>query len=97
MREENKIGDKIKKCSWENCELEGEYRAPKSKSQIRVYYYFCIEHVRIYNNSWNYYEGMSDQDVENLVTLTKYSGTFRSSFSFSKKFFNVIGFASIPL
>jgi hypothetical protein len=67
MREENKIGSKIKKCSWENCELEGEYRAPKSKSQIREYYYFCIEHVRIYNNSWNYYEGMSDEQVDKLV------------------------------
>ena len=65
--DENKIGNKIKKCSWENCELEGEYKAPKSKSQIRDYYYFCIEHVRIYNSSWNYYEGMSDQDVEKLV------------------------------
>lgn len=87
MREENKIGDKIKKCSWENCELEGEYRAPKSKSQIREYYYFCIEHVRIYNNSWNYYEGMSDQDVENLVRsdLTWNRPTWPLSKSFDKR------------
>ena len=87
MREENKIGDKIKKCSWENCELEGEYRAPKSKSQIREYYYFCIEHVRIYNNSWNYYEGMSDQDVENLVRsdLTWNRPTWPLGKSFDKR------------
>ena len=87
MREENKIGDKIIKCSWENCKLEGEYRAPKSKSQIREYYYFCIEHVRIYNNSWNYYEGMSDQDVENLVRsdLTWNRPTWPLGKSFDKR------------
>ena len=99
MRDENKIGEEIKKCSWENCELEGRYRAPKSKSQIREYYYFCIEHVRIYNSSWNYYEDMSDQDVENLIRsdLTWNRPTWPLGKSFDKrpKFDKNINFGNI--
>jgi hypothetical protein len=32
--------------------------------QLQDYYWFCLEHVRIYNAAWNYYAGMSDGEVE---------------------------------
>ena len=54
-------------CSWPGCKNEAEHRAPKSRDQIREYRWFCLEHVRIYNRSWNYYEGMSDEQVDRLV------------------------------
>ena len=54
-------------CEWPDCILAGEHRAPKSRDQIREYRWFCLEHVRIYNRSWNYYEGMSDEQVDKLV------------------------------
>ena len=54
-------------CSWPGCKNEAEHRAPKSRDQIPEYRWFCLEHVRIYNRSWNYYEGMSDEQVDRLV------------------------------
>jgi hypothetical protein len=43
---------------------DGEFRAPKSPSALREYRWFCIAHVRLYNASWNYYAGMSVDEVE---------------------------------
>jgi hypothetical protein len=57
----------VQTCEWPECILAGEHRAPKSRDQIREYRWFCLEHVRIYNRSWNYYEGMSDEQVDKLV------------------------------
>ena len=51
-------------CDSPGCDAAGEYRAPKSREQLRDYYWFCLEHVRAYNNAWNYYEGMSEAEVE---------------------------------
>ncbi len=42
----------------------GEYRAPKSRSQSREFFWFCLEHVRQFNASWDYYKGMSPGEIE---------------------------------
>tara|TARA_B100000315_G_scaffold186829_1_gene176356 strand:+ start:7693 stop:8319 length:627 start_codon:yes stop_codon:yes gene_type:complete len=57
----------IQMCDWPGCKSEAEHRAPRSREYIREYRWFCLEHVRIYNRSWNYYEGMSDEQVDRLV------------------------------
>lgn len=49
------------------CPESGEHRAPKSRDRLNEYYWFCQEHARQYNKSWNYYDGMTDEDVENDV------------------------------
>ena len=46
------------------CPLEGEYRAPKSRSQLRDYFWFCLDHVRAYNAAWDFYKGMSPGQIE---------------------------------
>jgi hypothetical protein len=42
----------------------GEYRAPKSRINLREYYWFCLEHVRAYNAAWDYYKGMTPGEIE---------------------------------
>ena len=54
-------------CDWLNCELEGIHRAPKSQENLQEYNWFCLEHVRIYNSAWNYYEGMSNEEINNII------------------------------
>lgn len=49
-------------CEWEGCEQEGAYPAPKSPQQLNVRQHFCLEHVRHYNKSWNYFDGMSEDE-----------------------------------
>ena len=42
---------------------EGTHRAPKGRMREREYWRFCLEHVRDYNQSNNYFAGMSDDAV----------------------------------
>ncbi len=51
-------------CEWTECSNEGIHRAPKSRNELNTFLWFCMSHVREYNKSWNYYNGMSDDDVE---------------------------------
>ena len=51
-------------CDVAGCSLEAEHRAPKSRGRLNDYFWFCLEHVRAYNKSWNYYANMSDDEVE---------------------------------
>ncbi len=52
-------------CCFHSCEQEGSYPAPKPRPHpARERYWFCLEHVRRYNASWNYFSGMSDSEME---------------------------------
>ena len=51
-------------CDHPGCEAGGDFRAPKSRLELNCYYWFCLEHVRAYNVAWNYYAGMSDNEIE---------------------------------
>lgn len=51
-------------CEWPGCTGEGVHRAPKSRTALNAYRWFCIDHVRAYNGSWNYYAGMTEAEVE---------------------------------
>jgi hypothetical protein len=46
------------------CGAQGEYRAPKSRQNLQEYWWFCLEHVRAYNGSWDFYKGMSPGQIE---------------------------------
>jgi len=46
------------------CEALGEYRAPKSRRDLNHYWWFCLEHVRAYNSTWDFYKGMSPGEIE---------------------------------
>jgi hypothetical protein len=50
-------------CEWTGCEHEATHRAPKGRMREREYWRFCLEHVREYNHSYNYFAGMSDDAV----------------------------------
>ena len=51
-------------CDMSGCEAMGEYRAPKSRRNLKEYWWFCLEHVRAYNSTWDYYKGMSPAEIE---------------------------------
>ncbi len=52
-------------CDHKGCNQSGEFRAPKSRNDLRNYYYFCLEHVREYNAKWNYFEGFTEEEIFN--------------------------------
>lgn len=51
-------------CQWKGCSAHGTHRAPKGRGRDGEYYLFCMDHVRQYNASYNYFDGMSDTQVE---------------------------------
>ena len=55
LKNNNKIN---KICDASNCNHEGIYPAPKSRDQLNEYYFFCLDHIRDFNKSWNYFEGL---------------------------------------
>ena len=54
----------VSACEWPECGNDGVHRAPKSRNELSSFRWFCIIHARKYNRSWNYYDGMSDDEVE---------------------------------
>ncbi len=50
-------------CEWVGCDGAGTHRAPKGRGHDGEYHLFCINHVREYNKTYNYFNGMSDDDV----------------------------------
>jgi hypothetical protein len=54
-------------CDHPGCDRAGEFRAPKSRDCLREYYWFCLDHVRDYNSSWDYYAGMRPEEIERMV------------------------------
>lgn len=62
-----KAQPEVRRCDAQGCEEEGLYRAPVSRDRLRDYYWFCLDHVRDYNRAWNYFSGLSPEEVEMLV------------------------------
>jgi curved DNA-binding protein CbpA len=50
-------------CQHPGCAAAGEYRAPKGRDREGEYFKFCLDHVKEYNASYNYFAGMSDDAV----------------------------------
>jgi hypothetical protein len=54
-------------CDAPGCILPGEYRAPKSRTSLREFQWFCLGHVQEFNSSWDYYKGMSPGEIESQL------------------------------
>jgi hypothetical protein len=53
-----------RRCDFVGCKEHGLYKAPKSREQLNEYFWFCMDHIRAYNRSWNYYRGMDELELE---------------------------------
>ena len=76
-----------KKCDYSDCNQKGEYRAPKSRVMLNEYFYFCLNHIKEYNKSWDFYKGMSVEQIESSMR----SDTFwdRPSWPLKNSFKNI--------
>lgn len=54
-------------CQWKGCAQKAEHKAPKGRGKDGHYYHFCLDHVRQYNASYNYFDGMSDGEVAEFI------------------------------
>ena len=56
-----------RECEWPGCESHAAYRAPISPDQLDDYRWFCLDHVRAYNKSWNFFDGWSEEELDAQV------------------------------
>ena len=77
-------------CEWENCKKIGNYKAPIERDNSKVYKLYCLEHIKIFNKNWNYFENMDDEQIEYFIKsdLTWHKST--KKFGSSENFFNIL-------
>lgn len=54
-------------CDADGCTKKATSRAPKSRTQLNDYYWFCVSHAAEYNRSWNFFQGMDDQEYQTFA------------------------------
>jgi hypothetical protein len=50
-------------CEWHGCKEKATHRAPKGRNRENDYWRYCLQHVREYNQSYNFFAGMNDSAV----------------------------------
>ena len=51
-------------CQWKGCTAAGQHRAPRGRGREGEYYLLCLEHIRQFNASYNYFAGMTNAAIE---------------------------------
>ncbi|KAB0677049.1 J domain-containing protein [Aureimonas leprariae] len=69
IRPDAKVAEKAKApvCEWQGCEEPGIYKAPRGRDHEGQYLHFCVDHVRQYNKSYNYFSGLNDKDIQSYL------------------------------
>ena len=50
-------------CQWQDCSKPGTHKAPLGRDREGQYLNLCIDHVREYNKSYNYFSGLGDDAI----------------------------------
>ena len=61
--EDKKPQPKMYVCDMPGCDLEGDFKAPKDRD-LKEYYKFCQDHIKDYNKAWNFFENMSEEEIQ---------------------------------
>ena len=51
-------------CARPDCAREGTHPVPKSRDNLDDHLWFCLEHARAHNESWDYFRDMSEDEIE---------------------------------
>lgn len=58
-------------CDMPGCKGDGAHKAPKHRG-LNEYYYFCLEHIRDYNTAWDFFQGMSEREIQDHIVDSAY-------------------------
>jgi DnaJ domain len=61
--QDRRLRAELPACQWPSCNAPATHRAPKGRLRASEYWQFCLEHVREYNNSYNFFAGMSEDAI----------------------------------
>jgi DnaJ domain len=82
-----KVREEAVGCQWPDCKNKGSHRAPKGRENSREYWQFCLDHVREYNQSYNFFSGMNADAVARYQkdALTGHRPTWKMGANTSKR------------
>ncbi len=63
-----------RRCDHPGCRAPGVARAPKSRDMLDEHYWFCQPHAAEYNRSWNFFAGMTDEQIRQRQTDEAFTG-----------------------
>ena len=56
-----------RECEHQGCTEAGQYRAPKSPDILDDFFWFCKDHVRAYNLKWNFFNGATEEEMNEQI------------------------------
>ena len=77
-------------CDWENCSEVANFKAPVEKDNNKKFRWLCLEHIKIFNKKWNYFSGMSQNEIEEFVKSDSTWHRPTQKFSSADNFFNIL-------
>ena len=77
-------------CEWGNCMKVGNYKAPMEKDNSKNYRWLCVEHIKLFNKSWDYFDGMNQDEIENFLKSDMTWHRPTQKFGSSDNFFNIL-------
>ena len=77
-------------CEWVSCNEFGKFKAPVEKDNSKNFKWLCEEHIKLFNKNWNYFEGMSEDEIESFLKsdITWHRPT--QEFGSADNFFNIL-------
>jgi hypothetical protein len=61
--QDRRLRTELPACEWPSCKAPATHRAPKGRDRANEYWRLCLDHVREYNSSYNFFAGMSEDAV----------------------------------
>ena len=77
-------------CEWENCMESGDFKAPVEKDNSKKYRWLCKTHIKLFNKSWNYFDGMDQYEIESFIKQDMTWHRPTQKFGSSDNFFNIL-------
>ena len=77
-------------CDHKSCKKIGKYKAPIEKDNSKKFKWLCLDHIKEFNRNWDYFKGMSDQEVCEFLKsdMTWHKPT--QSFNSPNNFFSIL-------
>ncbi len=77
-------------CDYKNRKKIGEHKAPLAKDNSKKFRWLCLDHIKEFNQKWDYFKGMSDHEIYNFLKsdMTWHKPT--QSFNSPDNFFNIL-------
>ena len=61
----------VRQCEHDGCTEAGKFRAPKSPDVLDDFFWFCKDHVREYNQKWNFFTNQTEAEMNAQMSKDK--------------------------